>query len=213
MTSTVSGHREPEARINRRSELRGPWPLTPSVGPWKESAMSGKPQRLTLVQQNDTHAHVEPHWEHYWRGGKPEYRRTGGLARAAAIVRTIREETGNACLFADCGDSIHGTGPAQWTQGAAIVPVLNAMGIEAMTPGNWEYGFGPEVLRQRAGELRFPLLAANVEWADSGDLLFPATLLRDVGGLQVGLSRSHFIHRQPDAASIRSWPSLLGRPC
>jgi 2',3'-cyclic-nucleotide 2'-phosphodiesterase (5'-nucleotidase family) len=161
--------------------------------------MASKMQRITFVQQNDTHAHVAPHWEHFWREGKPEYRQTGGLARAAALVREIREETDGACLFLDCGDTLHGTGPAQWTEGAAIAPVLNAMGIDAMTPGNWEYGFGPEVLRRRAGELRFPLLAANVEHADSAEPLFPSTLLREVAGLSVGLVglTSSIVDRMP----------------
>ena len=46
--------------------------------------------RLTLIQQNDTHAQMEPHWEHFWRNGRPEYRRAGGYARAATLVAGSR---------------------------------------------------------------------------------------------------------------------------
>lgn len=142
--------------------------------------------RLTLIQQNDTHAQMEPHWEHFWRNGRPEYRRAGGYARAATIVRQIKEETDGSAILVDCGDTIHGTGPAQWTRGAAVVPALNAMGVELMTPGNWDFGFGPEVLRQRCAEMAFPLIASNVDDAESGEPLFAATEVREIGGLQVG---------------------------
>ncbi|MBI3654210.1 MAG: 5'-nucleotidase C-terminal domain-containing protein [Acidobacteria bacterium] len=148
--------------------------------------MDTKVQRFTLIQQNDTHAYMEAHWEHFWRNGKPEYRRAGGYARAATIVRQIKAETDGHCLLADCGDTIHGTGPAMWTQGAAIVPALNALGVELMTPGNWEFGFGPEVLRARLAEMQFPVIACNVEQAASGDHEFPPSVVRDIGGVRIG---------------------------
>ena len=37
-------------------------------------------KRITLIQENDTHAHIEPHWELRWRGGQPEAWRAGGFA-------------------------------------------------------------------------------------------------------------------------------------
>ncbi|MHB8960288.1 MAG: bifunctional metallophosphatase/5'-nucleotidase [Candidatus Limnocylindrales bacterium] len=142
--------------------------------------------RLTLIQQNDTHAQMEPHWEHFWRNGRPEYRHAGGYARAATIVRRIREETDGSAILVDCGDTLHGTGPAQWTQGAAVVPALNAMGVEIMTPGNWEFGFGPDVLRERAAEMTFPLIACNVERATTSEPEFPPSEVREIGGTRVG---------------------------
>ena len=143
-------------------------------------------KRFTLVQQNDTHAQMELHWEHFWRNGGPEYRRVGGYARAATIVRRIRDRMQGACLFVDCGDAIHGTGPAQWTMGAAIVPALNTMGVELMTPGNWEFGFGPDVLRERAAEMDFPMIACNVVQATTGEGEFLPSDVRELGGTLVG---------------------------
>lgn len=142
--------------------------------------------RLTVIQQNDSHAQMEAHWEHLWRNGRAEYHRAGGYARAATIAARIREETNGAAVLVDCGDTIHGTGPAQWTEGAAVVPALNAMGVDVMTPGNWDFGFGPRVLRERAREMDFPLVAGNVDDAASGEPVFAATEVRQVGGVQVG---------------------------
>lgn len=141
---------------------------------------------ITLIQQNDIHAQLEPHWEYFWERGQAVYRQVGGVARAATIVNEIREQANGACCLVDGGDAIHGTGPAQWTQGAAIVPALNALGIDLMTPGNWEFGFGPEALRQRAEELAFPLLACNVFDAKTGELVFAPTAMRNIGGVAVG---------------------------
>ena len=143
-------------------------------------------RRLTLIQQNDLHAHVEPHRELRWRGGRPDTWAAGGAAQIRAMASAIRREVGDACVHVDNGDAIHGTGPAQWTKGASIVPVLNAMGVEVMTPGNWEFGFGPETLRERVGALHFPMIACNVQRAAEGEPEFPATTVREVAGLRVG---------------------------
>lgn len=143
------------------------------------------PRSLTLVQQNDTHAHLEPHRELRWRGGEPEVWRAGGYAHLRAIADRIRTETHGACVHVDSGDAIHGTGPAQWTRGAAIVPALNAVGVELMAPGNWEFGFGPAVLRERVAALDFPVIASNVIRADTGEPEFAATDVREVGGVRV----------------------------
>ena len=67
--------------------------------------------RLTLVQQNDTHAHVEPHHELRWRDGRPETWPAGGAAHIRALANAIRREVGGACVHVDSGDAIHGTGP------------------------------------------------------------------------------------------------------
>ncbi len=141
--------------------------------------------RFTLIQQNDIHAQMEPHPEHFWRGGSAEYRRTGGLAAAAAIVQRIRRTAPDA-LLVDCGDAIHGTLPAMRTQGAAVVPALNALGVQLMTPGNWEYGFGPDALRARMSELDATVLACNVEDAADGSALFAPWAVRETAGVRVG---------------------------
>lgn len=144
-----------------------------------------KPQRLTLIQQNDTHGYLAPHWELGWHAGRPQVWRAGGYAHIRALADRIREQTAGACIHIDSGDAIHGTGPAQWTEGAAIVPALNAVGVELMTPGNWEFGFGPGVLRERVAEMDFPVIACNVERADTSEPEFAATQMREIAGVDI----------------------------
>lgn len=141
--------------------------------------------QLTLIQQNDLHGQLDLHWEHFWRGGQAEYRRVGGLARAATVAQAIKRETG-AALLIDCGDALHGTLPAMRSEGRAVVPVLNALGVDLMTPGNWEYGFGPDALRARVAEMTFPVIACNLLDAASGERLFEPSVVHELGGVRVG---------------------------
>lgn len=117
--------------------------------------------------------------------GRPEYRRAGGFARIATLVQRLREAHPGS-LLVECGDEIHGTGPAQWTKGAALPPVLNELRPAVLTPGNWEWGFGPDMLRQRVSELQCPVLACNVEDAKTGKQECLATYIDESTGVRIG---------------------------
>src|SRR5690606_42082783 len=111
--------------------------------------MSDRSGRFTLIQQNDIHAQLDVHWELFRRGSREEYRRVGGLARAAAVANAIKQET-DAALLVDCGDAIHGTLPAIRTVGRVSVPALAAEGVDLFAPRHWAGGVGPEARRPRA---------------------------------------------------------------
>jgi 2',3'-cyclic-nucleotide 2'-phosphodiesterase (5'-nucleotidase family) len=53
-----------------------------------------------------------------------------------------------------CGDTLHGTYPVLKTQGQALIPVLNSLGLDAMT-AHWEFAYGPATFKQRAAELSY----------------------------------------------------------
>ena len=88
---------------------------------------------LTVIQLNDSHAYCDLHQEMFWQGGQAVYRPAGGYARIATIVNKIRTESSGNCLFCDSGDTLHGTYPALATQGQAMIPILNSLGLDAMT--------------------------------------------------------------------------------
>ncbi len=146
----------------------------------------GSASHLTMLQVNDSHAYLEPHPEHFWESNGPVYRPAGGYARIAALVQEIREQTGGQVLFCDGGDTLHGTYPAVKTQGKALIPVLNALGLDAMT-AHWDFAYGPQVLQQRVSQLSYPLLAINVYNRDTGSLVFPPYMIKEIGGLRVGV--------------------------
>ena len=52
---------------------------------------------LTVLQINDTHAYLEPHYEVFAAGGRMEYRVAGGYAAIATLVRQTRDERKGRC--------------------------------------------------------------------------------------------------------------------
>lgn len=141
---------------------------------------------LTVIQLNDSHAYFNLHQEMFWQGGQAVYRPAGGYARIATVVKQIRAENPGRVLFCDCGDTLQGTYPAQITQGQAMVPVLNALGLDAMT-AHWEFAYGPAAFKQRTVELSYPMLAINVYDQATKALLFPPYSVKEIGGLRIGL--------------------------
>lgn len=141
---------------------------------------------LTIVQMNDSHASFDIHQEMFWQGNHAEYRQAGGYARIATIVKQIRAESEGNCLFCDCGDTLHGTFPALDTQGKALIPILNSLGIDAMT-AHWEFAFSPRVFNQRLAELNYPMLANNIYDKSTKKLVYQPFSIKEIGGVKIGL--------------------------
>jgi S-sulfosulfanyl-L-cysteine sulfohydrolase len=147
--------------------------------------MSGA-KKLTIVQMNDSHAYMDLHQEMFWQGGQAVYRPAGGYARIATLVKQIRAESQGRLLFCDCGDTLHGTYPAQKTQGRVLIPILNSLGLDAMT-AHWEFAYGPKVFLERTAELSYPMLAINVHDKETGKPSYAPYSVKEIGGLRIGL--------------------------
>ena len=141
---------------------------------------------LTVLQLNDSHAYCDLHQELFWQGRQAVYHPAGGYARIAALVKQVRAANQKRVLFCDCGDTLQGTYPAQTTQGQAMVPVLNSLGLDAMT-AHWEFAYGPATFAQRAAELSYPVLAINVYHQATKERLFPPYSVKEIGALRIGL--------------------------
>ena len=141
---------------------------------------------LTVVQLNDSHAYFDLHQEMFWQGGQAVYRPAGGYARISALVKQMRAVNQGRVLFCDCGDTLHGTHPALNTQGQALIPILNSLGLDAMT-AHWEFAYGPATFKQRAAELSYPMLAINIYDQATKERLFPPYSVKEIGGLRIGL--------------------------
>ena len=143
-------------------------------------------KKLTIVQMNDTHAYFDIHQEMFWQGDHAVYRQAGGYARIATLVKQIRTESQGSCLFCDSGDTLHGTFPAIDTQGKAMIPILNSLGLDAMA-AHWEFAFGPKIFTLRVAELNYPMLAINVFNKETKKPVFQPYVVKEIGGLRIGL--------------------------
>ena len=143
-------------------------------------------RQLTILQVNDLHGYLEPHPEVFHGAGQNHYETCGGLARIAAIFREVRAQRPGAVLALDNGDTFHGTFVAVESKGEALVPLVNALGFDAMT-AHWEFAYGPQHFRELAARLEYPVLAINCYEKGSGRLVFAPSRVVERGGVRVGV--------------------------
>lgn len=141
---------------------------------------------LTLLQLNDLHGYLEPHAEVFHDAGGSRYARCGGLARIAGLFARVRAERPGAVLALDNGDTLHGTYVAVRTKGEALVPLVNALGFDAMS-AHWEFAYGPAHFRSLAKQLAHPVLAINCYSKASGALEFAPWRVIERAGLRIGV--------------------------
>ncbi|MBA3505530.1 MAG: bifunctional metallophosphatase/5'-nucleotidase [Betaproteobacteria bacterium] len=140
---------------------------------------------IVILHTNDIHGHLTP-----WRGwdGELAGKTVGGFARLGAEIKQVRSAKGaEHVLLLDAGDTLGDTLIAHETRGSAVMAAMNALRYDAMVIGNHEPDFGSAALRARIGEARFPVLAANIENRYTGQLFARATVLREVGGVRIGI--------------------------
>ncbi len=143
-------------------------------------------RRLTLAQINDTHGYLEAHPELVWHGREARYPTMGGYARIQTVLNGLRASNPDGVVLLDNGDTFHGTYPAVASKGLDLVPLTNALGIDAMT-AHWEFAWGPAHFIALAGRLGYPVLAANCHEVATGAKPFAETLVVERAGLRVGI--------------------------
>ena len=142
-------------------------------------------KKLTIVQINDSHGHIEPHNEVFFEADGFKIKEAGGYSRIKTLVDTIRKENPNT-LFLDCGDSFHGTFITTQTQGNAILPLMNAMEIDAAT-AHWDFAYTPSHLRELSNRLNYPILSANTYIYDERKRLFDPFIIKELDGMRIGI--------------------------
>ncbi len=121
------------------------------------------PLTVTFIHVND--------WD---RMGDEDGR--GGAARIAAAVKAERasaEATGGLAVATFGGDMISPSVMSGIDRGAHMIDLANAVGLDLAVPGNHEFDFGPEVLRERLAESDAVWLAGNIDYR--GRRGFPGT--------------------------------------
>jgi len=112
------------------------------------SACSASPadKTISLMQLSDVHGHIAPHASVLQDGAlDPD---SGGMAKLATLIKEVREDNPNNLLLV-VGDTTHGSAEMLFSLGDAMMPALNALDVDAFLPGNWDFGWGPRVYRQR----------------------------------------------------------------
>ena len=105
---------------------------------------------VTLIEMGDLHGTLVAHAAVIKNpdGSEREVASSGGLARLKTVVDSIRTDNPEAVLLS-AGDLTHGSAEAMFTLGDAMMVPVNAFGIDVYTPGNWDFGYGGAVFRNR----------------------------------------------------------------
>ena len=161
--------------------------LLPSISFAKGRHIVGE-REVVILHMADTHAALDAHPEIFFDStGKHELRTAGGYALLASAIEHERAAYKGRTMLVNVGDTIHGSAVAEWTQGRAVVPIVNALGIDVFVPGNWEFAYGPTTFRKRMSELNHPVAAINLHDAASGKRMFAPSVVRNLNGVRVGV--------------------------
>ncbi len=128
---------------------------------------------ITVLHTNDVHARVVS-------GGKNQI----GYTKLGTIVEQAREAGGT--LLLDAGDTLHGMAIAGATQGQSVVDLMNMLGYDAMTPGNHDFNYGYERLKELEKSMDFALVNANILLEDGSHAFTPYVVL-EVSGRKVAV--------------------------
>lgn len=105
-----------------------------------------KSTEIHIVHTNDIHGY---------------YKSASGGQIGFDAVKTIADKE-NADLILDAGDTFHGQSFATVEEGKSIAELMDAVGYDAMTPGNHDWSYGADRLRELDRESSFTILASNV---------------------------------------------------
>lgn len=164
----------------RRSAFALLFLLLAFLSVWAQQQGGTQPERLVrviLLQVNDV-----------YRLTPSERGTRGGLARVSTLRKRIMEKFPNT-LFLMAGDTISPSVESLTYKGAQMIDAWNAVGLDYAVFGNHEFDFGPDVLRERMKESRFPWLGANVIDKKTGKTFAdtPPYVVREFEGVKIGI--------------------------
>jgi 5'-nucleotidase len=147
--------------------------------------VSSAPVHLQLLAFNDFHGNLEPPSStvRLTDGTVP----AGGAAWLSAHVAHLRAQEPNTLVVA-AGDLI-GASPlvSALEHDEPSIAAMDGLGLEVSSVGNHEFDRGVDELRRLQKGARFTYLAANVLNVQTGETVFPGSVLKRVDGVTVGL--------------------------
>lgn len=108
-----------------------------------------------------------------------------GYGKIAGYIDSVREENENT-LVLDSGDTYEGLPYSNITKGESIVPVLKAIGYDAMTLGNHEFSYNTEIRNSLLEAAGIPVVSANIT-DDDGNLLYDEYIIKKIGDIKIGI--------------------------
>lgn len=141
-------------------------------------------KKLSIIQINDVHGYIEPHLEHFYDSKGLTVKEAGGFSRMKTVIENSQKE--RTTFIFDNGDTFHGTYEAVKSKGEQLIPLVNELGIQAMT-FHWDIGYGPERLKAIGEKLNYPILAINAYKKETEELYFEPYTIVNQEDISIGI--------------------------
>ena len=144
---------------------------------------------ISILQTTDVHCQIHPHDELFWENDKAVFRKTGGYAYMATMLKQLKKQNPNTFTI-DTGDMFQGSELSVKTTGKAFVPILNALNYDLYLPGNWEVIYGKKNMQTLMGALNAPKICTNMYHdlgeGKKGELIFQPYHIWSIAGAKIG---------------------------
>ncbi len=130
--------------------------------------------KLVILHTNDTH------------GFDQRAEGINGMATVAAMKKHF-EAQGKTVVLLDAGDAIQDNNLVNFSKGKTAISFMNACGYDAMTLGNHEFDYGPEILQKRIREAKYPVVSCNVIVEATGKNFVKSSTIINKNGYKIGI--------------------------
>jgi sulfur-oxidizing protein SoxB len=166
------------------------------------SLFASATEQIRIITTNDLHSYLKPIYYRYlddikpWGGVSREgdyvnkariEGKIGGMAYVASMIKKLKAEKPGKNLVFDAGDTWHGGGITFFDKGVAMVKVMNAIGYDAMVPGNWEFFYKKDHFLDLIDSANFPVIAYNLTDREWEEPVLDQYIIRKVGKLKVAV--------------------------
>ena len=159
-------------------------------------------EQIRIITTNDLHSYLKPIYYRYLDDIKPWGKvsregdyvnkakiegKIGGMAHVASMIKKLKAEKPGKNLVFDAGDTWHGGGITFFDKGVAMVKIMNAIGYDAMVPGNWEFFYKNDHFLDLIDMANFPVIAYNLTDKEWEEPALDQYIIRKVGQLKVAI--------------------------
>ena len=173
-----------------------------SISTFDKITFAADTESVRIITTNDIHTYLKPLYYRYLDDIKPwgtvsregDYinkakieGKIGGMAYVATMIKKLRAEKPGKNLLLDAGDTWHGGGISFLDKGVSMVKIMNAIGYDAMVPGNWEFFYNNDHFLDLIESAKFPVIAFNLTDNDWDEPVLDQYIIRKIGKLKIAV--------------------------